>query len=252
MKILDLDIETAPSSGWFWRIWQENIPIEMIDEPGYTMCFSAKWRGSDDITFKSIYHDGEKAMLDAAAALLEEADAVCHYNGRKFDIPILNTEFVKHNIPPPSPYHQIDLLETARQKFRFQSNKLDFVARVLGVGAKVQHKGWSLWKGCMRGDKDSWEQMKEYNIQDVVLLEPVYKKLLPWMNKHPNAALYTDREIEMCPHCGSENIKMNGMEHLATLSYQRYKCNDCGSNLRGRSTALPASKRKTILTESKL
>ena len=252
IKILDLDIETAPSSGWFWGLFGQNISIDMIDEPGYTMCWSAKFRGDKEITFRSLFHDGEEKMLRDIHEMLEEADAVCHYNGRKFDIPTLNTEFVRCNIPPPEPYQQIDLIETVRKRFRFTSNKLDFVARLLGIGAKHQHKGWALWKGCMRGNKDDWEEMKAYNMQDVVLLEQVYDKLLPWMQNHPNMALYTDDTDVVCPNCGSTNLVKKGMEHLATLSYQRYKCKDCHTPIRGRSTALPAEKRKAILTQSKL
>ncbi|NIV35232.1 MAG: hypothetical protein GWN58_38990, partial [Anaerolineae bacterium] len=50
-----------------------------------------------------------EGMLEGAWELLDEADAVVHYNGKKFDIPTLNREFVKYGFTPPSPYKQIDL-----------------------------------------------------------------------------------------------------------------------------------------------
>lgn len=252
MRKLYLDIETFPNICYTWGLFNQNVMLDQIVESGTTACWAAKWDGENKVMFRSLFHDDEATMITEIWSLLDEADIVVHYNGRKFDIPILNKEFIKHGIEPPSTYQQIDLLETARRQFRFTSNKLDYVSQFLGLGAKIQHKGMKLWCGCMEGDKKDWAMMKKYNIQDVRLLPKVYEKLLPWINNHPNMALYTEDEVEVCTNCGSDHIMKNGMEHLTTQSYQRYKCGECGTNLRGRSTALPLDKRRTILTQSKL
>lgn len=212
------------------------------------------WEGENTLYFRSV-NDGVDRMLQDIHDLLEEADAVVHYNGRKFDIPILYKEFIKHGITPPQPFHQIDLLETARRRFRFESNKLDYVAQFLGIGAKMQHKGMELWNECMEGDKKSWKTMEKYNKQDVLLLPCVYNKLLPWIQDHPNSSLYVanpDDVRPVCTNCGSHDVVKKGMEHLKTLSYQRYKCSNCHTPLRGRSTVLSKDKRASILTQSKL
>jgi DNA polymerase III epsilon subunit-like protein len=94
--------------------------------------------------FSSILN-GKKTMLKKIHSLLDECDAVIHYNGTRFDIPTLNKEFLEAGMPPPSPYHQIDLLKTSRKEFRFPSNKLDYVARALGLGQKTKHEGFELW-----------------------------------------------------------------------------------------------------------
>lgn len=258
MKKLFLDIETAPNLVYVWGLWNQNVGINQIVEPGYTLCWAAQWEGDRTIHFRSIV-GGEREMLEDIHELLEEADAVVHYNGRRFDMPMLNKEFIRHELAPPAPYHQIDLLETARRRFRFESNKLDYVANFLGCGAKLQHKGMELWRDCMNGDEKAWRMMEKYNRQDVRLLPLVYNKLLPWISDHPNAALYNDTIYDenseprpCCTNCGSHNIVKKGIEKLKTLSYQRYKCNDCNTPLRGRSTILAADKRKEILTQSKL
>jgi DNA polymerase III epsilon subunit-like protein len=251
MKKLFLDIETAPNLVYVWGLWNQNVGINQIVEPGYTLCWAAQWEGEKTLHFRSIV-GGEQQMLEGIHQLLEEADAVVHYNGRRFDMPMLNKEFIKHGLEPPAPYHQIDLLETARRRFRFESNKLDYVAQFLGVGTKLQHKGMELWRDCMDGDAKAWKEMERYNKQDVRLLPQVYQKLLPWISDHPNAALYSDDTRPVCTNCGSHNVVKKGVEKLKTLSYQRYKCNDCGTPLRGRSTILDIEKRKNILTQSKL
>ena len=258
MKKLHLDIETAPNIVLAWGLFNQNIGINQIVTPGYTLCWAAKWDHEKNIMFSSVWGDGEEIMLQRMHELLSEADAVIHYNGKSFDMPILNKEFIKHRIIPPTPYHQIDLLQTARYKFKFTSNKLDYVAQFLGLGAKLHHKGMDLWIGCMDGVVADQKKMERYNIQDVRLLPKVYAALLPWIQNHPNENLYHDmvdkegNPITVCTNCGSDHIVKNGVEPLATQSYQRYKCMDCGTPLRGRSTVLDADKRKSVIVQSKL
>ena len=43
MKILLLDIETAPNIVHSWGLWQQNIGLPQIVKSGYTICWSAKW-----------------------------------------------------------------------------------------------------------------------------------------------------------------------------------------------------------------
>ena len=88
----------------------------------------------------------------------------------------------------------------------------------------------------MEGKRDDWKVMKEYNIQDVALLEDLYDELLPWVKNHPSHGAYTNAERPTCRNCGSEHVNKKGVEYTATTSYQRYKCMDCGTNMRGRTS----------------
>jgi DNA polymerase elongation subunit (family B)/predicted RNA-binding Zn-ribbon protein involved in translation (DUF1610 family) len=251
MKILLLDIETAPHRVYAWGLWDQNIGLNQIEEPGYTICWSAKWVGNKEIMYGSIQEDGKKGMLKKVHTLLSEADAVVHYNGSRFDIPTLNQEFIVVGLNPPAPYKQIDLLKTAKKQFRLPSNKLDYVARHLGLEGKMRHKGMDLWKGCMAGDKASWKEMKEYNIQDVRVLESVYFKLLPWVANHPNHNVYNPAIAPLCVNCGSRHVHRRGTTSTATMIYQRYQCQDCGTWSRERINVVPKDKKKVILVQDK-
>jgi len=251
MKTLLLDIETAPNKVYAWGLWDQNIYLDQIEEPGYTMCWAAKWLGDKKVMFAGLEDTKAKDMIKQAHDLIQEADAVVHYNGTKFDMPTLNREFISHGFPKPAPYKQIDLLKTARSQFRFPSNKLDYVTQFLGIGAKVQHKGMSLWRDCMAGDPKAWRIMKKYNIQDVNILEGLYKRLLPWIPNHPNVALYNDDPRPVCTKCGSHHIQKRGTTHTSTMTYQRYQCQGCGSWLRARVNNLSAEKKKALLVEAK-
>jgi hypothetical protein len=183
-------------------------------------------------------------MIREIYDLLEEADAVIHYNGTKFDIPTLNHEFLYDSLPPPSSYSEIDLLKTARQRFRLPSNKLDYVAQYLGLGGKVKHMGLQLWHDCMDGCPKAWKVMERYNKKDVTLLEDVYNQLLPWIKQHPNWGHWVDDDLT-CAKCGSVNVVKNGLERRTIVPYQRYKCTSCGSPLKGRLAVANAPKPTT-------
>jgi len=234
MKILLLDIESSPNTAHVWGLWQQNVSINQLMESSYVLCYAAKWLGEDDIYFDSVHQSKPKAMLKGIHVLLDEADAVVHYNGTKFDIPTLNKEFLLHRYNPPSPYKQIDLLRVVRSNFRFPSNKLDYVSQRLGLGSKESHEGHDLWVKCMNGDKDAWKRMESYNIQDVVLLESLYSTLLPWIKSHPNHNLYTSDTV--CPTCSGHRLQKRGTAVSITGTYQRYQCKDCGSWSQGAKT----------------
>lgn len=236
MKRLLVDIETAPNTAHVWGLFKQNISISQIMDSSYVMCWSAKWYGEDDIYFDSVNKSSPVRMLKRIHKLLDEADAVIHYNGSRFDIPTLNKEFLLYNINPPATYKQIDLLQVAKNQFRFPSNKLDYVAQALGLGSKHKHAGHELWVKCMAGDKESWKIMEQYNKQDVVLLEKVYDKMLPWIKNHPNMALYNESDDLVCTNCGSEHLKRRGYSYTSVGKYQRYVCEDCGTWMRGRKS----------------
>lgn len=234
MKILLVDIETAPNVAYVWGLFKENIPIQRIVDSGYVLCWAAKWLGDDEVMFDSIHRSRPKRMLQRIHKLLDDADAVVHYNGTRFDIPTLNKEFLLHKLTPPSAYRQIDLFQTAKSRFRFVSNKLDYIAQQLGVGKKHVHEGFELWVRCMNKDAEAWKSMETYNKQDVTLLEQVYYLFRPWIRNHPNTGIYLGDGSSVCPACGSEHLVRRGFAFTTTGRYQRYCCSDCGHWSRSR------------------
>ena len=227
MKILLLDLEVAPNTAHVWGIYDQNISINQLLESSYTLCYAAKWYGNDKLYFKSVYKHGKDDMLKSIHALMDEADAIVHYNGSRFDIPIIHKEFLLNNMSPPAPSKQIDLLQVARRQFRFVSNKLDYVAQALGLGSKTEHEGHTLWVKCMNNDRKAWKTMEEYNKNDVILLEKVYDKFKGWIKSHPNHNAYNANTC--CPNCGSSKLQSRGTQRSRTAIYQRWQCQNCGS-----------------------
>lgn len=230
MRILAIDIETRPNLAYVWDLWNQNINLEALVETSEIICWAAKWIGEERIEFRSSHHDGHGAMIQRAWELLDQADAVVHYNGQRFDIPHLNREFVLADLAPPSPFKQIDLLKTCKRRFRFPSNKLAHVSEALGLAGKVKHEGYRLWFKCMAGEDEAWTTMREYNVRDVQLLEDLYERLRPWIINHPSiGAMFAS---DVCPTCGSDHLEENGSVFLKTGRYQRLLCTECGAWMR--------------------
>jgi DNA polymerase elongation subunit (family B) len=233
LKILTTDIETAPNGSWVFDLWNQNISLNQLRENVRILCFAAKWLDSDEVLFYSEFHHDADTMIQKAHELLTEADAVVTYNGDSFDLKHFNREFFVRDMAPPKPYAKIDLYKIVKQQFRFASNKLDHVAQQIDIGSKVKHAGFNLWVRCMNGEYQAWEEMKTYNMQDVLLTEDLYSKVLPWITNHPNQALFPDEEddtlVDLCPNCGSLELRKEGFKVVQTRRYQQYQCKSCGA-----------------------
>lgn len=212
-------------------MWKQDIYPSQVIEPSSILCFTAKWLGEPEVEWRGRKPDGHKRMIRRAWKLLNEADAVVHYNGKRFDVPRLQREFLKLDMSPPAPFAQIDLLATARRKFSFDSNKLERVADELGIGRKEEHEGFRLWIKCLDGDLNAWERMRRYNVKDVRLTERLYvEKLRPWISGHPSIAAH--HGVDCCTRCGGQALQRRGYATLRTGRYPRLKCLTCKAWMR--------------------
>lgn len=244
MRILLLDIETSPYTAYIWQLNQRWINPDNIIDSARILCWSAKWLGEDEVFFDSERNNLPEHYLSNIHKLMCEADAVVHYNGTKFDIPILNREFLLWGMKPPAPSKQVDLFKVVKQRFKFPSSSLNYISKALKIGKKTPHKGFSLWTDCMKGDDTAWKHMEEYNKNDVILLEQVYYKLLPWIRVHPNRSL--ESSVLSCPNCGSESFQRRGFHRTATCTYQRYRCSNCGNWFRGGKSQAPTPENRGV------
>lgn len=180
-KLLVVDIETMANLSWTWGVWQQDIAPSQIVKHKRTISWAAKWVGKPAIYFASEFHNDRDDMVRRIWHLIDDADAVVGYNSKRFDIKHLNTEFDMLELGPPRAFQHIDLLTIARREFAHGSNKLESIAQRLGLGAKREHEGFALWVKTEARDPDAWEDMRMYNMNDVLLTEKLFERWRSWI-----------------------------------------------------------------------
>lgn len=253
-KIFLFDIETSPITAYTWSLWDEVRSMQKVVEDWSVLTWAGKWLGEPEVHYDSNhlhgYHLDDSSSLISLHEFLDEADIVVAHNGNKFDIKKVNARFVQLGLHPPSPYHKIDTLREAKKNFAFTSNRLDALGEFLNLGRKVDTGGFELWSRCMAGDAEAFEEMIEYNIQDVVLLEQVYLTLRPWMNNHPNVSVIDDPQKPTCPKCGGVHLQWRGYSTTQTSKYRRFQCQDCGGWGRSRTLDTPRKMAPGVATNA--
>lgn len=253
-KVLVFDIEIAPVLGYVWSLWKQNVGLNQIKEDWYVLSWAAKWLHEDTVMYQD-QRDAEnieddKELLEGIWNLLDEAHVVVTQNGKKFDVKKLNARFILNGMKPPSSFRHIDTLEIAKRHFAFTSNKLQYMTDNLCEKYKKsghqKFSGFELWKECLAGNIEAFDEMRDYNKLDVLSLEELYFKLLPWCNNLPNFNVYNPESLEMICHCGSKSFSKNGYHYTNLSVFHRYSCDKCGKEQRGRTNLLSKEKRDTL------
>jgi hypothetical protein len=227
-KVLVYDIETSPNLAYVWGKYDQDV-ID-YEKEWQLLSVAWKWLGEKKAYVKSVKDAKElsdKALCKRLWELFDKADVIVAHNGDQFDQKKVRSRFLFWGFPPPKPFVSVDTRKVARKYFKFNSNKLDDLGAHLGLGRKIRHPGFAMWKGCMAGDTKSFRQMEKYNKQDVILLEKIYLCMRPWMDNHPSVALL--RGHEGCPNCGSKKCIRKGLRATHRTIKQQWVCKDCNS-----------------------
>lgn len=229
-RILIYDIETLPNLGYFWDTYSDRaIPLDFILKPKSICTIAYKWYDKPEtyvLVVDTPYDD--KTILEAFLPEWSNADyVVAHYS--RFDKPFIAARLMANGLPSLPPVNDICTYKLAKAHFgrSLNGNKLDHLGTILGVGRKIKTQA-DLWVKCSAGDKDALQAMAEYNMQDVQLLNDVFRAMLPHVKSKLNFNLQTDEPILRCKQCGSDKLKQQGYEYTASAMRHRFLC-ECGS-----------------------
>jgi hypothetical protein len=233
MKKLLLDIETSPHVAYVWKLFDENIGIDQLIQPTRMICVAWKFYGDEGTQFAAEWDGGHKRMVKRVYEAMNKADAIVHFNGTTFDEGHLNREFLEYGYGPTSRNQTIDLMQTIKRRFRFASNKLAHITDELNIRDGKIKTDFTLWSRVLDGEPEAREEMEQYNREDVELLVDLYDKILPWIERHPNVALYSGDFEARCTRCGGDELVKAGFRYTTAGKFQQYKCKACGSVSRG-------------------
>jgi uncharacterized protein YprB with RNaseH-like and TPR domain len=136
----------------------------------------------------------EPAMVEALAERLAEFEVLVSFNGRAFDVPILENRFILARIPPPTAgVPHLDLLQPARRLYRYRLSSCALTSlerEVLGVsrdqadvpGGVIPY----LYRDYLRtGDAREMKRVLYHNAVDILSLVTLAARLCriftdPW------------------------------------------------------------------------
>jgi len=230
---LFFDIETSPNIGLFWEAgYKKNITTDNIIRERAIICICYKWEDEKEVyALQWDAKQNDKRMLEQFVKVANTANELVGHNGDKFDLAWIRTRCLFHGIDMFPNYQTIDTLKVARSKFRFQSNRLNYIAEFLGLGGKIKTE-FNLWKDILLNkDKIAMEKMIKYCKKDVSLLEEVYKLLGNHIAPKTHYGVIFGEDRGSCPECGadSKNLIKNMSRTTATgvvkIQYQCKVCN---------------------------
>lgn len=193
-------------------------------------------------------YNEERALLSAVNELLSNFEAIVSYNGKTFDVPLIQSRFIMSGMKMSlkDPYH-FDLLYPARRlwKKRLESCSLSTVERdILGVIRENDVPGYLVpeiyFRYLKTKDARTLKQVFEHNLQDILSLVALVSRMCflvedPLNNTEYGMDIFSigkmfdeEKRYEQCTHYYTEALKHNLAEEeileilrLASFAYKR-------------------------------
>ena len=237
-RILTWDLESSLLEGYFFRIWQENIPMRRIKKQAHLLSASFAFNNEEvqgfRLTPEQVKTGDDFEIVRKVVEAVNSCDLMVTFNGKRFDVKLLNTRALFWGLPPVKQPKHIDLFEQSKRVFKFPSNSMQNVSLYLGEHGKLETSGSHLWERCAewwnREECDkALQDMLIYGNQDIIATRDLYKRFQGWMKGVPNLGTITN-EISgnntlRCIHCGSDDIfHMNDVTYTSVSSFDLYRC----------------------------
>ncbi|QGH73810.1 DNA polymerase II [Vibrio phage vB_VhaM_VH-8] len=250
IKYLYFDLESSLMEGYFFKIWDENIPITRVKKHSHLL--TAAWAtndgevGSIRISPEDVKTGNDLAVVVKMIEMINSCDVLVSYNGKRFDLKLLNTRAIYWGLPPIAAKKHVDLFEQAKKSFKFPSNSMQNVSKYLGLEGKLATGGTLLWERCANFDdkevcNEAIIEMETYNRQDIEATRDLHKRLQGWGKNTPNIGTIAKSKDGVeglrCTHCGSSDVSKIMIDGVAkqgytsVSSFDLYRCGE--SNCRG-------------------
>lgn len=225
---LFFDIEVSPNIGMFWKSGYEiAVDHNSIIKERAIICICYKWEGQKKVySLRWDKKQNDKKMVADFIKVANGASELVGQNGDRFDIKWIRTRALIHGIEWTPYINTLDTLKMARNSFNFNSNRLDYLGKILLDKGKLE-TGFGLWKEIVLYNSESaMLKMIKYCKNDVTLLEEVFNKFRPYIK--PKLSYAIDRGS--CPECDSKDLIINKSSTLASGNFKvQFSCKSCGT-----------------------
>lgn len=223
---LFFDIEVSPNIGLFWKSGHEvSVDHNSIIKERAIICICYKWEGQKKVySLRWDKNQNDKKMVSDFIKVADCASELVGQNGDRFDVKWIRTRAIIHGLLWTPYINTLDTLKMARGSFNFNSNRLDYLGKVLLHKGKLD-TGFNLWKDILlHNSESSMKKMIKYCKNDVILLEEVFNKFAPYVK--PKMSYATDKGN--CPECNSDNLRINKTSKLLSgNSKVQFFCSNC-------------------------
>lgn len=160
LSILDFDVETM-AAGFADPNW---VPQKIT-------CVSWSWIDSDDVEVIVCGPMGffkpelRKPMVATLVNEINKADIVTGHNILRFDLPVLNAECLRLDIPPLNPVLAQDTMRIVKTK-GFKKGQ-DNIGALLETAEQKLSLDWQGWEDAY--EEDGWQTIKDRCASDVVM-----------------------------------------------------------------------------------
>ena len=145
---------------------------------------------SDLITRREIMSaavEPDRRIVQSCLRSLKHADVIVTYNGTRFDVPLLRSRSLVHdlNFPAYGQLLHIDLYFAAKRLLRLTSKRMGNVSRFLQLTDKDFYD-ISVWNRARRGDVESLNHIYQHNVSDLLITQDLLVTLGPyqkWMRR---------------------------------------------------------------------
>jgi uncharacterized protein YprB with RNaseH-like and TPR domain len=153
------------------------VEIDPFNDKGhrkpYTFRLDKKpWRG------RSVIDDSR--LVRAIREELLTYNMVITWNGKMFDLPMLNARLLKHDLPRCEPQFHLDPMWQAKgSQNRIGSAKLNNVQKFLGLASSKTEISWDEWQEAAALQTKAMDTVVKHCEFDVEVTAQAYWKLLP-------------------------------------------------------------------------
>lgn len=234
-----------------WDIEASNLNANF----GFVFCIGWKWFGESKVNLisvrdfpKSFDRDptDDKEVIKAFTKIMAEADIQVFWYGLRFDLPFVNTRALINSLDPLPKVPHIDGWRIAKDRLKFNSNRLDTVSRAIPITNTLEpnpNRGDErktvldpiAWMKAASGHIPSIKLIEDHCEKDVIVLENVYVAIRKHANNMPNLSKLNSLILgerskfkEGCPSCGSFRMQARGKSLTVRGSKHRYQCQSCG------------------------
>jgi len=216
------DIEVSPNVVLAWRTgFKIAVGHNAIVQERKIITIAYKWHGEKQVSVLTWdKHQDDAEMIKKFVEVADQADELVAHFGDSFDMPWFRGRCLILGLPPIPHYKTIDTKAWASKYFYLNSNKLDYLAKVLGFEGKTQ-TDYDMWRDItLHNDQKQLKRMASYNVDDVIQLEKVYDKLALFCPVHTHAGVKAGLDKWTCPRTGSTNVKLSKKRVTASGNIQ--------------------------------